>query len=818
MPYGGIGRARRQGGGGARQREEKGPPSSKKEEPRKQSYIKEEDRQQQLPAVDTPEDSKQAPPSRQAAWSSVSSSPVKETPQIREEDVAEAEDLLIGRAMEVVFPPLQSPGPASTDTETAFACSSTEAANSLFADSTYTAATESRAAAASVTEAAAAAAAASDHPPTLAAGQTWENRSSDGAGGFFSGVGTPDARHSPTSFEHPPDIAVEAPCAHSSSIPDIDSRNISNKNCSSDSGSSSSSSSMSSSSSSSAVIRPLAGSRGYDASKDTLKPRVVSKPEAEALIPVSVPHTSPSALLPVATRRLWLLVFSVLLTWVQDPLLSLLASAAAARMQQGASLAVVAVGAGGQVPDGMCLLLVALGSAVGALCSRLGSPCPSACKNKGGPPNAAAAAAAVHTERQQARSLTGALRVAAVGAWLAAGLGVVVASSLYAGSEVILSFFLTIKGSPPPAAAATTAAAPAAAAADRRTQELALSLASHFLQLRCLSLPWCIVALTAKAALLTFRDFTPQLVTLGAATVAAPLLFVFSASAAAAASPAAAAAAFAHAAACTVSTVQVLATLLLLLRLGVLVAAATEQEQQQQQQQRCCWLQQLRAVCWLYRPPLFIEVKAFAPFVVPVLTQCCVRMVLYSSMTKAASLWGPKAMAAHQVVNSAMPKGTGASTTSGRLMQKRIFKVAACTAALSAAAQLVIVAVLTSRLWESDKELSKTAFYMGLCASVPLLFLPFASVMEGLLLRDLRGATVAQAYAATLPAPLFTMIAAEYNAIEIHRAFLQEEMPLCVCLLWILPLVYNVIKLAIMGFKAPRADGRPALLSKDAPV
>ncbi|KAL8433989.1 hypothetical protein ACSSS7_003449 [Eimeria intestinalis] len=607
MPPGGTGRARRHGGGGPRQRGEKGAPSTKREEVgrpwRKQSIVKDEDLQQQLPAVDTPEIDPPAAlsPPHQAASSSVPKNPSEEKHECGEEADAEADNVLPGRMMEEAFLPVQSQSPAPTDTETAHTCGLREAERSLSVRPQHTAAADSSEAAASASSTATAPATA---PTTTAAApaDTAAPPCDHSTGDTFSGVCTPGARPSPTSFEHPPDASIEAPFAQSPSVPDADSRS-SNKNSSNKANynTNNSNNSNSSMSSSRAVTRPITTPRDQDTSKGLISPHVVSA--SEIVIPAA-PYPPPSASLTVATRHLWLLVFSVLLTWVQDPLLSLLASAAAARMQQGASLAVVAVGAGGQVPDGMALLLVAVGSAVGALCSRLGGPSPATSKDKGGPPKTAAAATLV--EQQQASNLTAALRVAAVGAWLA-------------GSEAILSFFLTIKGSPPPTASS------AAAAADGHAQEVALSLACRFLQLRCLSLPFCIVALTAKAALLTFRDFTPQLVTLAAAAAAAPLLFFFSA-AAGAASPAAAAASFTHAAACTVSTVQVIATLLLLLRLGVLAAAATEQQRQQQPKQGGLgWLQQLRAVCWLYRPPLFIEIKAFAPFVVPVLTQCCVR-------------------------------------------------------------------------------------------------------------------------------------------------------------------------------------------------
>lgn len=116
----------------------------------------------------------------------------------------------------------------------------------------------------------------------------------------------------------------------------------------------------------------------------------------------------------MSTSRVWLVVFSVLLTWVQDPLLSLLASAAAARIEKGGSLAVVGVGAGGQVPDGVCLLLVALGLAVGALCSR--SSGPSTAK---GFPSLDQKILPQSRKTEGRPEVAGALRVAAVGAWLA---------------------------------------------------------------------------------------------------------------------------------------------------------------------------------------------------------------------------------------------------------------------------------------------------------------------------------------------------------------------------------------------------------------
>ena len=89
--------------------------------------------------------------------------------------------------------------------------------------------------------------------------------------------------------------------------------------------------------------------------------------------------------------------------------------------------------------------------------------------------------------------------------------------------------------------------------------------------------------------------------------------------------------------------------------------------------------------------------------------------------------------------------------------------------------------------------------------------------MEGLLLLDLRGSTVAAAYAATLPAPLLVMLVAEAGG-EMHRTYLRTDTPVFVCSLWLLPLLYNLVKLGIMGFRAPRAGSRLSQLTKEAPV
>ncbi|OEH79254.1 hypothetical protein cyc_05814 [Cyclospora cayetanensis] len=539
-----------------------------------------------------------------------------------------------------------------------------------------------------------------------------------------------------------------------------------------------------------------------------------------------------SALLP--TGHIWGIVLSVLLTWLQDPLLSLLASAAAARLKEGAPLAVVAVGAGGQVPDGLCLLLAALGLAVGALCSRAGG------RHARGKDALASTVKGVDAEgayegregRRQAVALAPALRVAAVGAWIATGVGVMLAAAVYAGSASILSFFLSIRG--------VGAAAGSPAADEMRLQQETLSLAVEVLRLRCVSLPSCLVALTAKAALLTLRDPSPQIATLASAAVAAPLFFMYAArgAATAAAAPLEAARAFVSAAALTVVAVQVASAAALLVRLGTLAAASSPSHQQKEYHRMHGFLQRLQTVWQLYRPPLPSEVLPFAPFVLPVLTQCCVRLVLYSSMTKAASLQGPKAMAAHQlvsglytvlgmpadtmaqVVNAAAAQGASGALrgpTSYRRLQRRIFKVSAVTAILSAATQLALVLFLSCRLSATDFELSRAVFYAGACAAVPLLLLPFCSSLEGLLLLKLQTPTVAAAYAATLPPPLLVMIAAEKGGGEAMRS-LNLNTPCFVSCLWVLPLVYNVIKILVMALTTHRAGGRLAIIAKEPPV
>ncbi|CDI81455.1 hypothetical protein, conserved [Eimeria acervulina] len=227
-------------------------------------------------------------------------------------------------------------------------------------------------------------------------------------------------------------------------------------------------------------------------------------------------------------------MISVLLAWAQEPLLSFFVSAAAARLKEGASLAVSAAGAGSQLPDGLCLLLAALGVAMTSICSsskHAAAPAAAAAADAEEEDEEAAAAPTIATvkqqqqQQQQQQTFTAPLcpfRSAAVGVWLASVLGLGLTICLYFGAEDILSFFLSIK----------TAAAAAGGLQQQQQQQDTLSLA--------------------------FNE---------------------------------------HA----------------------------EQQQQQPQQQQQKLLRGLRFFSVLYRAPSAAEVSLFGPFLMPILTQCCVR-------------------------------------------------------------------------------------------------------------------------------------------------------------------------------------------------
>lgn len=367
------------------------------------------------------------------------------------------------------------------------------------------------------------------------------------------------------------------------------------------------------------------------------------------------------------TRAVWRAVMAVLLTWVQDPLLSLVASSAAARLAKGASLAVAAVGAGGQVSDGLCLLLAVLGVVVGALCSRALS------KTRLGPPPPADLD--LDLEQQQAKETPScrqsgdgrdsARRIAAVGVWLAgeivgswklasesearrqgflflffaevevgvcalgsraAVLGLAMASFLWTGSRSVLGFFLNIRGFPRDATAHGF-----------DEQHWVLDLAVAFSRIRCVSLPFCVISLTTKAALLTMGDSAPQLVTVLAVAAASPLLYLASASASGngAQSATRIASEYVHQSAQIVAAVQVIAALFLLHRLGLSSFDSNSADSGQTcaeplsdsgSKQSLLWVRRQFAK-WgtLYQPPKLSELKAFSPFILPSLTQCFVR-------------------------------------------------------------------------------------------------------------------------------------------------------------------------------------------------
>ena len=103
------------------------------------------------------------------------------------------------------------------------------------------------------------------------------------------------------------------------------------------------------------------------------------------------------------------------------------------------------------------------------------------------------------------------------------------------------------------------------------------------------------------------------------------------------------------------------------------------------------------------------------------------------------------------------------------------------------------------RLNAADPSLAFAVKVSGVCSAIALLFVPFASALEGILLIEMRWLRIAAAYSLTLPASLIAFVVA--GCIDsFHKRkslyFLQETQ--FVCLLWLLPLIYNVIKIAVM--------------------
>lgn len=99
---------------------------------------------------------------------------------------------------------------------------------------------------------------------------------------------------------------------------------------------------------------------------------------------------------------------------------------------------------------------------------------------------------------------------------------------------------------------------------------------------------------------------------------------------------------------------------------------------------------------------------------------------------------------------------------------------------------------------EVDRTLATTVLLGGLSSCVPLVLVPFSSVVEGLLLFQLKGKLVACAYLATLPAPVITLMLVEARASE-FLAFLSSYPPATASCVWILVVVYNGIKLSVLG-------------------
>lgn len=110
----------------------------------------------------------------------------------------------------------------------------------------------------------------------------------------------------------------------------------------------------------------------------------------------------------------------------------------------------------------------------------------------------------------------------------------------------------------------------------------------------------------------------------------------------------------------------------------------------------------------------------------------------------------------------------------------------------------VFSSAVANGMSEVDRNTGLTVLLGGLSSCVPLILLPFSSVVEGLLLFHLKGKLVACAYLATLPAPLITLLLVEAKSSELLAHF-SSYPPATACCVWILVVVYNGIKLSVLG-------------------
>ncbi|CBZ51263.1 conserved hypothetical protein [Neospora caninum Liverpool] len=260
---------------------------------------------------------------------------------------------------------------------------------------------------------------------------------------------------------------------------------------------------------------------------------------------------------------------AVVLTWLQDPLVTLVASAVTAASPSlpvsattdaalaetldsaaaSRNVAVAAVGVSGQLCDGLAALTIGIGIATAVLCSSASkknetsseavntasirnapSPLQSDSENRAVPVAGAlrsedGSTAKLRTEQhrggfdssEDAASIpkrSGApgdsrdiicLRKCIVGVWISAYTGALLSLLLFFAMGSLLAFFFSASSSP-----------------------LLLFLTRKCISIRLLSLPFSIISLTTKAALLALRDPLPPILSAVAAAASIPLLLVAS--------------------------------------------------------------------------------------------------------------------------------------------------------------------------------------------------------------------------------------------------------------------------------------------------
>ncbi|PFH31965.1 hypothetical protein BESB_019060 [Besnoitia besnoiti] len=545
---------------------------------------------------------------------------------------------------------------------------------------------------------------------------------------------------------------------------------------------------------------------------------------------------------------------AVVLTWLQDPLLTLVASATTAAAPahlsgstlnadsqggeidetSGRNVAVAAIGASGQLCDGIAALTIGIGISTAVLCSsvlkanissseaatetgacgKLSDSCPAAADTR-------SVSAAYQSEWREGTliatrdtktrhgccepdsatpasspdsfdGVTGlrCLRTCIVGVWISAYMGALLAVALWWIVDSLLSFFFAASSS-----------------------RLLLVLTRTCVSIRLHSLPFAVVSLTAKAALLALRDPLPVRLSAAATAASIPLLLMTSVFAGSASSSenrlspmplsltsdrrSALLASEAplslnsvaddsriRASAFAIVFIQIAVAILLLLRLLHRTMAATSSRKHKPAESAaeegpstkavyccdtwtapnpCLWMPEetrddrngaweLRAA--LLRPPSISELQEFSPFLAGFLIQSTVRVVLYSAMMKVAASWGVKALAAHQVASSVYTVHGLPCEALTQVAQSVIHKaetLASAGSSYEALPDMPSEAVLAEKSagTASRNEPSRTT---------PEAILPVTAALEGLLLHAKRVQTIACAYLVSLPLPLALLL------------------------------------------------------------